>query len=545
MRKAVTLPSISRSTHRTVTTTTTTPFPSTLGLYRSVFIANFGGFLVGFHFALFSGVLEMPHFAKTIGKQTNDVILPVSPMTKSLVTAAFIISMALTAPFCGPLIDRLGRRTALHAMSFLFAISSIITLYAKSVLHIILTRLLAGLAYAIAIVVIPLYTSEISPPEKRGQLVNLYPIMLGVGILVAQLCNIFMSHAKWTDPVAFSVLPAVLLGFGVFTGVPESPVWTAVTNNALSSSVPITSAEASATSKFQHHHRKQPRRSTQSAFNVIDDNGDEDGDDDDDVVDRMSTSTITDSSTIIEIDHKNPLPPIPQSKLKQDTPTTLWGILHNRSSRYRLGIGVGLAISQQLTGINAVFFFAPTIMNEVLQLKGTDASLRAATAVGIANLLSCIIANTVVESTGRRRLLLLGAPPMAISLICMGAMRENILPKHPVLGVGCLLVYVFAYSVTYGPVAILVSSEMFPPKISGTCFSVCMGAFGLLSAAIGMSFLFVLEAIGGAVFLIFAVCLGFTSAFVWFLVPETKGLTLQQIDQLLDRPTTGVTISTT
>lgn len=173
----------------------------------------------------------------------------------------------------------------------------------------------------------------------------------------------------------------------------------------------------------------------------------------------------------------------------------------------------------------------------MLQLEGTDASLRAAAAVGAVNLVACVLATFVVETTGRRKLLFAGAPPMALSLILMGAMRDGLIEKQAVLGLSCLLVYVAAFALTYGPVAILVSSEIFPPTCSGTCFSVCMGAFGLVSAAIGMTFLFVLDAIGGGVFYIFAASLAVTTVVIWAVVPETKGLTLQQIDQLLDGPT--------
>ena len=93
-------------------------------------------------------------------------------------------------------------------------------------------------------------------------------------------------------------------------------------------------------------------------------------------------------------------------------------------------------------------------------------------------------------------------------------------------GLSCLLKYVAAYSVTYGPVATLVSSEILPTRCSVTCLSVCMGAFGLVSARIGMTFLFVVNAIGGGVFYIFVVSLGLTSFLLWAILPETKCLPL-------------------
>lgn len=553
MRKAVTLPPHPQSgRHGNPPATTTTAaaaarHPSTgpaftgsrLALYRSVGIANFGGFLVGLHFSLFSGVLEMPHFARTVGKRVDDV-LTVSSMTKSLVTAAYILSMAITAPLCGPLIDRVGRRPSLHAIAIVFAVSSLATLFSRSVLHIILSRLLAGLAYAIAIVVIPLYTAELSPPAQRGVLINMYHIMVGAGMLFAQVCNILLAHAEWTDPVSLSVFPAMLMLFGVFTGAPESPVWLSVHK------VPHN------TSASNRHAASCDRGDSPTAK-------DEDDDDDgnvtgpilpvSDIAGRTKSSSSgagkhggvhvnndKDSSDVLpDVSRPSSAP----SHRKDVGVKTLWGILCDASARKRLGIGVGLSIAQQMSGINAVFFYAPAIANDVMQWKGMDASLRATAAIGAANLVACLVASSVIERTGRRTLLLAGAPAMGMSLIVMGAMREGVIPKHGLTGVGALLVYVAAFALTYGPVSFVISSEIFPPQISGTCLSVCMAVFGVFATAISMSFLFVMQAIGGGVFFLFAVSLALISVFVWLAVPETKGLTLQQIDQLLDGPGKG------
>lgn len=553
MRKAITLPPHPRSgDHANPLSTTaaaarnasTTPSftGSRLALYRSVGIANFGGFLVGLHFSLFSGVLEMPHFARTVGKRVDDV-LTVSSMTKSLVTAAYILSMAITAPLCGPLIDRVGRRPSLHAIAIVFAASSLATLFSRSVLHIILSRLLAGLAYAVAIVVIPLYTAELSPPAQRGVLINMYHIMVGAGMLFAQVCNILLAHAEWTDPVSLSVFPAMLMLFGVFTGAPESPVWLSV--------------------------RKMPQSTTAgnrqtTSRNRDDDSVVKDEEDSDNgsvtvtgpilpVTDTAGKTKSSSSSTgkhggvhiKSDKDSSEVLPDT--SKPSSSAPPhrkdigvkTLWGILCDASARKRLGIGVGLSIAQQMSGINAVFFYAPAIAKDVMQWKGMDASLRATAAIGAANLVACLVASSVIERTGRRTLLLAGAPAMGMSLMIMGAMREGVIPKHGLTGVGALLVYVAAFALTYGPVSFVISSEIFPPQISGTCLSVCMAVFGVFATGISMSFLFVMQAIGGGVFFLFAASLALISVFVWLVVPETQGLTLQQIDQLLDGPYAG------
>lgn len=447
--------------------------PSTPHLYRTVFIANLGGILVGMHLVLFSGILEMPHFVRTLGSRPPGQMfgtLIITPVTKSVITSSLIVSLTIASPLVGVLIDQIGRRASLLLMSALFVLSSAAMLNANTVQHLIVTRVIAGIAYAIATIAIPLYTAEVAPPKRRGALVNLYQITIAIGILLAQLCNIRYSNSVWTAPVFLTLAPAVGTFFAVLAGMSESPVWLS-TKQASKIALPVSVSGAEA-----------PDRAGRTSR----------------------------------------------------APSTLRSILKEASSRRRLIIGTGLSVAQQWCGINAVFFYAPAIINDVLQWKGTAASLHAAAAVGFVNLVATLLAVLVINITGRRALLLAGAPAMGISLLIIGAMRDEILPKQPILGVGALLVYVAAYGLTYGPVPLVVASEIFPPRCSGICMSICIGVLGFCSATVGLAFLPLLQWMGGAIFFLFALFLVFSTTFVWYQVPETKDLTLQQIDQLFD-----------
>lgn len=441
-------------------------------LYLSLAVANTGGFLVGIHLVLFSGILEMPHFARMLGTRSVGFfpIATITPMTKSVITSSLIIGMTLTSPLAGVLIDRIGRRPSLLLMAMLFTVSSATTMYATTVFNLMASRTLAGAAYAIATIAIPLYAAEIAPLQHRGAFVNVYQVFTALGMLFAQLCNLRFSREMWTMPVSLSLAPALVALLSIALGVPESPVWLATRQRTNKVLLPLRMEQTEGVERVTH--------------------------------DRSASS--------------------------------LRDIMKDAASRHRLLIGAGLAMAQQLCGINAIFFYSPAIIKEMLQWTGNDASLKAAAAVGFANLVATILAIFVINLSGRRTLLLGGAPIMFVCLLVIGAMRNELVPKQPVIGVGALLMYVMTFSLTYGPVSFVIASEIFPPRCSGICMSVCIGVMGFCSAVVGLTFLPLMDAIGGAVFFIFAFFLVLSTAFVWYMVPETKDLSLQQIEQLLD-----------
>ncbi|KAI0558540.1 Sugar transporter [Gracilaria domingensis] len=411
-------------------------------LWGMCFSANLGGLLVGFHLAVFSGVLEMPSFA-------NEMPFTLTPYTKSIITSALVIGFIAGAIPAGPLCDKFGRRKALMVTALLYIVSTVTMATSKTLRQLIIFRFVAGLGYAVANVTCTLYTAEIAPPEMRGVLVNLYQLMITVGIFSAQTVNAFVwEHSHWSTPLWIAAIPGVIMLCLVALLVSESHVW---------ESSPC-SAE----------------------------------------------------------------PGVPLSSVLKDP-----------SGRKRLIIGSGLAIAQQMTGINAVIFFGPALVSDVLKLQTSSAPFVAAACVGAANFLATIASLVVVEKYGRRVLLLAAGPPMIFSLLILGAMQSEMIPVHKVLGLGALLLFVVSFAITYGPVPFLIIAEIFPLAYKGVAMGFCSMLLATFSLGIGSGFLPALKIVGGFVYLGFAACVALSSWFVYSKVPETRNLTLNEVDQLL------------
>lgn len=198
-------------------------------------------------------------------------------------------------------------------------------------------------------------------------------------------------------------------------------------------------------------------------------------------------------------------------------------------------IGSGLAAAQQWSGINAVIFFAPAIVNDVLKWSGNKASLQAAVLIGFANMIATVVSIVLVDRYGRRTLLLAGGAPMAACLVALGAMKSGFVDISAFMGITSLVTYVVAFAITYGPLPFVISSEIFPLRYKGIGMSFCSGVQGLGSLFVGLTFLPLLDAVGGGVYLIYAACMVAAIIFVYRMVPETRKLTLQEIDELLEQ----------
>lgn len=421
---------------------TDAPYPR---LYLICLVANTGGLLVGLHLALFSGILEMSSFADAFPTAQ-------STSAKSLITSFLIVGTIIGSFPAGPICDRLGRRPALILTPALFLLATVLAILANAVPQLLAARFIAGLAYALANIVCPMYTAELSPSHIRGILVNLYQLSITLGILLAQVANAFYAQSgPWTAPLLLACAPAVVMLALVPILVPESPLW-----------------------------RREQLRSTQKADDV-----------------------------------------------------SVREVICDASARHRLMIGTGLSVSQQMTGINAVIFFGPALVANVLQMQGSDAPFRAAAVVGIGNFVATLLSMVVVEKFGRRHLLLSAGPPMVASLATLGLMKSEIIGTNRFIGICSLLTFICAFAMTYGPLPFVICAEIFPVRYKGVAMSFCSMLLSVFSLGVGSLFLPMLEWIGGYVFFMFASCVFVSSLFVWQHVPETKGLSLSEIDQLL------------
>lgn len=397
-----------------------------------------------------------------------------SPLDKSTITTALLAGFVLMSPFVGSVVDRMGRRNALMVTAALFVSASWVTLLCRTRTQLVGARLLAGVAYAVASVASPMYTAEVAPPHLRGMLVNLFQLSITIGILYALVCNMVLDGGEWTGPVRYSLAPALVMCGLVWATVPESPTWLASQLDAAS--------------------------------------------------DDLETATLKRSGLAAA-------PGTAESENK----LTVWGLLADRSSRYRLMIGGGLSLAQQVSGVNSVIFFGPAIVSDVLQRAGGKTSLEAAALIGLVNMIATVVSLDLVRRFGRRTLLLSGAPPMLVSLVMLGGMKTGMLENNAVTGITALVMYIAAFATTYGPLPFLVCSEIFPVRYKGLAMSLCSAILGASSMAVGFTFLPMLEAFGGGAYYFYALCMVIVTSFVWRMVPETKNLSLQEIDELLEK----------
>jgi len=338
-------------------------------------------------------------------------------------------------------------------------------------------RFAGGLAIGAASMLSPLYIAEIAPEKIRGTLVALYQLAIVVGILVVFFVNLkiqqlgdqtWNENTGWRWMFASLVAPSVL--FGIFMAlVPESPRWL-----------------------MKAGRREDARR----------------------VLERVGNAeTAQREMTQIEaaLGHEE----------------GRWRDLFTTGYRRALVVGILLAVFGQLSGINAIMYFAP----EIFKASGeaTSAAFRQTVIVGIVNVAFTWVAISLVDRAGRKPLLIVGTLVQVISLSAVGALfavGQGGLPL--LLGI---LGFVAAFAVAMGPIPWIVNSEIFPTKLRGRAMSVAIFCLWFADWLVTQTFPMLREGIGPAkTFWVYAACSLASTVFVIWMVPETKGRTLEEIE---------------
>jgi len=397
-----------------------------------------------------------------------------STFQEEIVVSAVLLGAVAGAAFGGKLADALGRRKLLIQVAILFIIGAIGTALAPSPTLLAIGRVVVGVAIGIASFTAPLYISEVSPPAIRGKLVSLNQLMITLGIVVSYLADYGLADKQaWRWMFGLAAIPALILLIGLLF-VPESPRWL-----------------------MGRSHEDQARA----------------------VLQRIRESGDV-SAELAEI--KSDL------SLQEGS----WRELLNASLRRPLIIGIGLAIFQQFTGINTVIYYAPTIF-QLAGLHSASAAILATVGVGVVNVLLTIVALRMLDRAGRRPLLLWGLVGMVISLGVLGGafLLAGSSPIVAWLAVISLAVYVACFAIGLGPVFWLLISEIYPLKIRGRAMGVATMMNWGSNLIVALTFLSLLHSLGrSATFWLYAVIGIIAWFFVYRLVPETKGRTLEQID---------------
>lgn len=408
----------------------------------------------------------------------RDLLL--SPQMNGAVVSAVLIGAFLGAIASGRLSDSIGRKKLLIFDAFLFAIGSILSALSEQVGFLIFSRILVGIAIGISSYVAPLYISEISPPRYRGALVSLNQLAITVGIFLSYIIDyVLASHGQWRWMLAIGSLPAICLFFGMFF-LPYSPRWLA---------------------------SKGERKKARSILEKM----------------RGKNAKVEREFTQIEksLEHQK----------------GSWKMLFAKKARPAFTIAAGLTIIQQITGINTIIYYAPTIF-ELAGFQKAALAILATMGVGFVNVLFTVIALPLIDRWGRRPLLFLGLLGMSVGLITLSAVffLESKGISIPFLALGGMIVYIACFAASLGPIAWLLIAEVFPLKVRGLGCSIATAINWAANWLVTFTFLSLIEVFSasGVFLLYFVVCI-FAALFIHYIVPETKGVSLEEIEENLAR----------
>jgi len=391
-----------------------------------------------------------------------------------LVVSCVLVGALLGTIAGGVLADRFGRRRVIIATSALFAVGAIETALSPSIILLIAGRIIVGAAIGVASFTTPLYISEVSPVKIRGRLVSINQVALTSGIVISYLVDYSLVDIQgWRWMFGLAAIPAAVLAIGMYF-LPESPRWL-VGQNLIDSA----------------------------------------------------------KKTLIRIRGNNDI----NAELKEIQQSVAvksggWRDLFTPLVRPALIVGVGLAILQQITGINTVIYYAPMIF-EFTGIKSASASILATVGVGLVNVVMTVVALVLVDRIGRRPLLLAGLFGMIVGLGVLGLAfyLPGLTGSLGWIAEISLMLYVGAFAVGLGPVFWLLISEIYPLKIRGVAMSIATSANWGANLFVALTFLTLIQATGRPLtFWIYGLVGVAAWLFTWFYVPETKGRSLEEIE---------------
>lgn len=491
------------------------------------FVVALGGFLLGFDSAVISGAISGIR-----------VYFEMSDWELGFSVGCVIFGAMAGNIVAGPLSDRLGRRNVLIVTAILFTISALWSAFATTYVSFVTARIIGGIGIGGAILIAPIYIAEVAPPKLRGSLVSLNQLNIVIGISVAYFSNYFLKDIEgesWRWMLGVEAIPAFVYFVALFA-VPRSPRWLIQRRNL------IEAAER--------------------------------------ILTRIGGASYA----------KDTIREIRQGMDKKEAAGTFSDLFKSRMRTIMI-IAVGIAFFQQITGINAIFYYAPTIFEQAG--GSTDSSFLQAIVVGLTNLVFTLVAIRLIDRLGRKPLLIIGTAAMTIAL-SMAAMAfnnatydisesnlekienesmkehlfqlsgssygsqkemfsaaedvldedelfsfqrnevKNFISINATLVLVAILLYVAAFAISLGPVMWTLLSEIFPGNIKGIAISVVGFFNSLVSYSVTQLFPWELTNLGPTwTFALYAILAGLSLLFVMKYVIETKGRSLEEVEELL------------
>lgn len=398
--------------------------------------------------------------------------------------------------------DVIGRRNTIALSAVIFLVGSVLMGYGPNYIVLMLGRCIAGVGVGFALMIAPVYSAEISSASHRGFLTSLPELCISLGILLGYVSNYCFGKLTlklgWRLMLGIAAFPSLILAFGI-TKMPESPRWLVMQGRleeAKKIMVLVSNTEEEAEERFRD----------------------------------ILTAAEIDETTLKAVN----------GGVKKNHGTSVWRellIKPRPAVRLILIAAVGIHFFEHTTGIEAVVLYSPRIFKKA-GVVSKDKLLLATVGVGLTKTVFIIIATFLLDKVGRRKLLLTSTGGMVLALTSLAVsltmvQRFGRLVWALSLSIVSTYTFVAFFSIGLGPITWVYSSEIFPLRLRAQGASIGVAVNRIMNATVSMSFLSMTEAIttGGA-FFVFAGIAVVAWWFFFFMLPETKGLPLEEMEKL-------------
>jgi SP family xylose:H+ symportor-like MFS transporter len=443
-------------------------------------VATLGGLLFGYDTGVISGAIE-PLTAR----------FALSDFMKGWASGCVLIGCATGVLLVGPISDRFGRKPALFLAAVMFLASALGTALPQDITTFIIFRFLGGVGIGIASISTPMYIAEITPAHLRGRMVAVNQIAIVGGIALTAFINYFIAQrgdqawlisTGWRWMFGTGVVPAVLFGV-LLLPIPESPRWLI----------------------------ERKREDTAK-----------------DILRKVGGTAFADAE-------------FGAIKAAISAERGTWGELFSGKLLRPLLVGIALAILQQVTGINVFLYFGATIFKNMSASTGVDAGLLQQIIINGACVLFTVVAIATVDKWGRKPLMLLGAAGMGVALLAMGVMAQALADPAAASNwmLAFIILYIACFGLSVGPVTWVILSEIFPTAVRGRALGLATFFLWTADYAVTQTFpmmdakdsWFVAQFNHAFPFYCYGAFCIVLVLVVWRWVPETKGRTLEDIEQ--------------
>jgi len=396
----------------------------------------------------------------------------------------FIVSSLLIGAFAGSLIagfvsNKWGRKKAMLVSAIVFATGAFLSSFSSNPLLLEISRFYLGIGVGTASFTAPLYLSEMAPEKIRGALISIYQLMITVGIVVAFSSDTLLSYGgHWRMMLGIVAIPAVVMFIGI-SFLPRSPRWLLLVKKKDEAKKVLTKL-------------RESEEEIESEINDIE-------------------SSLNNKQKGFSFLLKNP------------------------NYRKVLFLGIGLQAAQQFTGMNVIMYYAPKIFQLAGFTSGTQA-MWGTVIVGLTNVLATFIAIAFVDKIGRKPILFIGYSVMGISMLILGLMFHIGIKSEMIqyTAIAVLLTFIIGFAMSAGPIIWVLCSEIFPLQGRDLGITISTATNWLCNAIVGLTFLSLLNGFGvDKTFWLYGfINLTFILVLIFF-VPETKGVTLENIEKNL------------